>query len=89
MTKALVVGMKKSGMASAELLARQGAEVRATDLKPLDELPEARELLARLGISFVPQAPEVFEDRDLIVLSPDVPADLAPLEAARRRGARG
>jgi len=88
MTKALVVGMKKSGMASAELLARQGAEVRATDLKPLDELPEARELLARLGISFVPQAPEVFEDRDLIVLSPDVPADLAPLEAARRRGAR-
>jgi len=88
MTKALVVGMKKSGMASAELLARQGAEVRATDLKPLDELPEARELLARLGISFVPQTPEVFEDRDLIVLSPDVPADLAPLEAARRRGAR-
>ena len=88
MTKALVVGMKKSGMASAELLARQGAEVRATDLKPLDELPEARELLARLGISFVGQAPAVFEDRDLIVLSPDVPADLAPLEAARRRGAR-
>ena len=88
MTKALVVGMKKSGMASAELLARQGAEVRATDLKPLDELPEACELLARLGISFVPQTPEVFEDRDLIVLSPDVPADLAPLEAARRRGAR-
>ncbi|HUK15943.1 MAG TPA: UDP-N-acetylmuramoyl-L-alanine--D-glutamate ligase [Bryobacteraceae bacterium] len=88
MTKALVVGMKKSGMASAELLARQGAEVRATDLKPLDELPEARELLARLGISFVGQAPAVFEDRDLIVLSPDVPADLAPLEAARWRGAR-
>ena len=88
MTKALVVGMKKSGMASAELLARQGAEVRATDLKPLDELPEARELLARLGISFVRQTPAVFEDRDVIVLSPDVPADLAPLEAARRRGAR-
>lgn len=88
MTKALVVGMKKSGMASAELLARQGADVRATDLKPLEDLPEARELLARLGIPFVRQTPEVFEDRDLIVLSPDVPADLAPLEAARKRGAR-
>jgi UDP-N-acetylmuramoylalanine--D-glutamate ligase len=80
--------MKKSGMASAELLARSGAEVRATDLKSLDELPEARDLLARLGIPFVRQTPEVFEDRDLIVLSPDVPADLPPLEAVRRRGAR-
>ena len=41
-TKTLVVGMKKSGMASAELLAREGATVRATDLKPLDGLPGAR-----------------------------------------------
>ena len=88
-TKALVVGMKKSGMASAELLARQGAAVRATDLKPLDELAEARELLARLDIPFARQTPEVFEGCDLIVLSPDVPADLPPLEEARRRGARG
>ena len=39
-TKTLVVGMKKSGMASAELLVRRGARVRATDLKPLEELPE-------------------------------------------------
>ena len=30
----------------------------------------------------------MFEGADLIVLSPDVPADLPPLEAARRRGAR-
>jgi UDP-N-acetylmuramoylalanine--D-glutamate ligase len=85
-TKALVVGMKKSGMASAELLARHGAVVRATDLKPLEELGEARELLERLGIPFARQTPEVFEGCDLIVLSPDVPADLAPLEEARKRG---
>jgi UDP-N-acetylmuramoylalanine--D-glutamate ligase len=87
-TKALVVGMKKSGMASAELLARQGAVVRATDLKPLEELGEARELLGRLGIPFARQTPEVFEGCDLIVLSPDVPADLPPLVAARQRGVR-
>jgi UDP-N-acetylmuramoylalanine--D-glutamate ligase len=86
--RALVVGMKKSGMASAELLARQGAVVRATDLKPLDQLPEAAPLLARLQVPFAQQAPEVFQDCDLIVLSPDVPADLPPLEEARRRGAR-
>ena len=31
-TKVLVVGMKKSGMASAEFLVKQGARVCATDL---------------------------------------------------------
>jgi UDP-N-acetylmuramoylalanine--D-glutamate ligase len=87
-TKALVVGMKKSGMASAELLARQGAMVRATDLKPIEELGEARALLGRLAIPFARQTPEVFEGCDLIVLSPDVPADLPPLAAARQRGVR-
>ena len=83
---ALVVGMKRSGIASAELLAREGATVRATDLKPLDELPEARELLERLRIPFSLQTAEVFEGAELIVLSPDVPADLPPIEAARGRG---
>ena len=79
---ALVVGMKKSGVASAALLAREGARVRATDLKPLDSLPGVREL----HIPFAQQTPAVFEGAELIVLSPDVPADLAPLEDARRRG---
>ncbi len=87
-TKTLVVGMRKSGIASAELLARLGAVVRATDLKPLDQLPEAAEALARLGIPFSQQSAAVFEGHDLIVLSPDVPADLPALEEARRRGVR-
>jgi UDP-N-acetylmuramoylalanine--D-glutamate ligase len=86
--KVLVVGMKRSGMAAAALLASQGALVRTTDLKPLDALPEARELIERLGIPFQIQSPEVFEGCDTIVISPDVPADLPPLEAARRRGVR-
>jgi UDP-N-acetylmuramoylalanine--D-glutamate ligase len=87
-TKTLVVGMKKSGMASAELLARQGATVRATDLKSLEELGEAREVMGRLDIPFARQTAEVFEGCDLIVLSPDVPADLPELVEARRRGVR-
>ncbi|HXB70731.1 MAG TPA: UDP-N-acetylmuramoyl-L-alanine--D-glutamate ligase [Candidatus Acidoferrales bacterium] len=82
----LVVGMKRSGMASVELLVRHGADVLATDLKPLDQLPEARDLLARLHVPFAPQTPEVFANCDRIVLSPDVPADLPPLVEARRRG---
>jgi UDP-N-acetylmuramoylalanine--D-glutamate ligase len=81
--------MKKSGIASAGLLAREGAAVRATDLKPLQELPpEAGALLDNLRIPFARQTPEVFEGCDLIVVSPDVPADLPVLEEARRRGVR-
>jgi UDP-N-acetylmuramoylalanine--D-glutamate ligase len=80
--------MKKSGIASTELLVRMGAIVRATDLKSLDQLPEAAETLARLNVPFAQQSPEVFEGHGLIVLSPDVPADLPPLETARRRGVR-
>jgi UDP-N-acetylmuramoylalanine--D-glutamate ligase len=80
--QALVVGMKKSGVASAALLAREGASVRSTDLKPIEELPG----VAELNIPFARQTPEVFQSADLIVLSPDVPADLAPLAEARRRG---
>lgn len=87
-TRTLVVGMEKSGLASVELAACQGAQVRATDLKPLSAMPEAAALLGRLGVEFTPQAPSVFDWPELIVLSPGVPADLPPLEAARARGVR-
>jgi len=84
--RVLVVGMKKSGLASAQLLAGLGARVKATDLKPLAELGEAKEVLARLQIPFELQTPAVFLECDVVAISPDVPADLAPLEAARSRG---
>jgi UDP-N-acetylmuramoylalanine--D-glutamate ligase len=85
-TRALVVGMKKSGIAAARLLRDKGASVRATDLHPLEELPEAREFLAAAAIPFEQQSSAVFQGADLIVLSPDVPADLADLREARKRG---
>ena len=84
--RVLVVGMKKSGLASAHLLAGLGARVRATDLKPLAELGEAAEALERLAVPFELQTPATFLDCDAVVISPDVPADLAPLEDARNRG---
>ncbi|HUJ23552.1 MAG TPA: UDP-N-acetylmuramoyl-L-alanine--D-glutamate ligase [Bryobacteraceae bacterium] len=82
--RALVVGTAKSGLASVELLVRHGAEVTATDLK---RSPEAERALEELHVPFELQSETVFERADLIVLSPGVPADLEPLEAARRRGA--
>jgi UDP-N-acetylmuramoylalanine--D-glutamate ligase len=78
----------QSGLAAVELLRAQGALVEATDAKPLEQIPEAASRLATLGVGFSPQKDSVFENRDLIVISPGVPADLAPLEEARRRGVR-
>jgi UDP-N-acetylmuramoylalanine--D-glutamate ligase len=72
--------MEKSGLASIQVLLQHGALVRATDLKP--------QSAATLGVRFELQSDSVFEDCDLIVISPGVPADLPPLEAARRRGVR-
>ncbi len=75
-------------MAAVSLLVREGASVAATDLKPREELGEAGPLLEKLGVPFARQNDAVFRDRDLIVLSPDVPADLPPLEEARERGTK-
>jgi len=86
--KVLVVGLKKSGMASAELLLRHGAVVSITDLKGLDELPGGSEFVSRLAVPFRKQSDETFEGYDLIVLSPDVPTDLPQLDAARARGTK-
>ncbi|MEK7405037.1 MAG: UDP-N-acetylmuramoyl-L-alanine--D-glutamate ligase [Acidobacteriota bacterium] len=82
----LVVGMARSGLAAVELLLDKGAVLRATDLNAPEAETAAK--LARWGVEFRLQTPEVFEGAGWIVLSPGVPADLEPLAAARQRGAR-
>jgi UDP-N-acetylmuramoylalanine--D-glutamate ligase len=82
----LVLGMAGSGHAAVRLLAEKGARPAACDRKPLEEFPGLAEELEALRAPFVRQAPEAFSGRDLIVLSPGVPADLPDLEAARARG---
>ena len=90
--KVLVVGIARSGVAAARLLASRGALVIANDLKPEAELVdgsgdginELRKLGVMLSLGGHPES--LFVNADLIVLSPGVPADLAPLESARRTG---
>jgi UDP-N-acetylmuramoylalanine--D-glutamate ligase len=82
--RALVVGLGKSGLASAELLVKHGARVRAIDLDA--PAPETAQRLEQLRVGFARQTPEAFLGCDLIVLSPGVPANLAPLDQARTRG---
>jgi UDP-N-acetylmuramoylalanine--D-glutamate ligase len=88
--KTLVVGLEKSGLASVEFLVKRGDSVTATDRRALDELPVAADLLRNLGVPFVSQADaeftSLFTSVDLVVTSPGVPNDMAPLLAAREAG---
>src|SRR5262249_49790201 len=86
--KVLVVGIARSGVAAAQLLASRGAMVIANDIKSESELREAASELRKLGVmlSLGGHPESLFGNADLIVLSPGVPADLAQLEAARRAG---
>jgi UDP-N-acetylmuramoylalanine--D-glutamate ligase len=86
--KVLVVGVARSGMAAARLLASRGAIVIANDIKPEAQLVREAEELRRLGVmlSLGSHPESLFANAELIVLSPGVPADIAPLDAARRAG---
>jgi UDP-N-acetylmuramoylalanine--D-glutamate ligase len=80
-----VAGAARSGLAAAELLARRGARVTLSDLRP--EVPEA-EPLRQLGVELElgRHRRESFEAVDLVVLSPGVPPEQPMVQAARAKG---
>jgi len=82
----VVVGMARSGLAAAKLLAGEGARVTACDEKPLEQLGDAAGELERLRIPFVRQTAECCLGHHLAVISPGVPADEEMLQAVRKRG---
>lgn len=86
--KVLVVGIARSGIAAARLLASRGAMVIANDIKSESDILGAAEELRKLDVmlSLGAHPESLFVNANLIVLSPGVPADLPPLESARRAG---
>lgn len=84
----LVVGLGRSGIAAAKLLAREGARVTATDRRSAAELAAVVEELLHLGVRFELGGHDVgaFVGADLIVLSPGVPLASPALAAARAAG---
>jgi UDP-N-acetylmuramoylalanine--D-glutamate ligase len=85
--RVLVIGMARSGLAAAGLLALNGARVTATDSRPLEGIAGAAEALRSIGaVVFTLQSDTTSEDHDLVVISPGVPIDAPVLVAARRAG---
>ena len=82
--RAAVVGLAKSGIAAARLLAAAGADVRGTDAKPVASLGPEVGALAALGVRLVDGA-AAFDGVELVVVSPGVPLDGSQLAPARAR----
>jgi UDP-N-acetylmuramoylalanine--D-glutamate ligase len=86
--RVLVVGLGKSGVASALFLQARGARVTVSDSKPQDQLGEDIPVLLDHGIAVETggHGERTFRGQDLIVVSPGVPVDSPPLVQARAQG---
>ena len=80
-----VVGAARSGVAAAQLLARRGAMVTLSDVRP--EIPE-QDALRAAGVRLELGAHDAatFSRSDVLVLSPGVPAGQDAIAAARTAG---
>jgi len=84
----LVVGLGKSGWAAVQFLHRQGVKVSVSDITPAERIaPEIRRWLEQQKIFFEVgrHSEDLFTRVDSIVVSPGVPLDIPPLQAAHRR----
>ena len=88
--RVLVVGLGKSGVASALFLKARGARVTVSDTKSGDELRNEIPVLLDHGIAVETggHGERTFREQDLIVVSPGVPVDAPLLERVRSLGGR-
>jgi UDP-N-acetylmuramoylalanine--D-glutamate ligase len=86
--RVLVVGLGRSGVASALFLKARGARVTVSDTKSEDQLREEIPALLDQGIAVETggHGERTFQNQDLIVVSPGVPVDAAPIAQARALG---
>jgi UDP-N-acetylmuramoylalanine--D-glutamate ligase len=84
----LVVGLGKSGVASALFLKSRGAHVTVSDTKPREQFSSELSLLLDRGIAIETggHGERTFRGQDLIVVSPGVPFDAPLLQQARAMG---
>jgi len=85
--KILVVGLARSGVGAANLLASLGADVIVNDIKGEDELSMfIKDLHPAVRLELGKHAEKIFLRSDMIVLSPGVPLALKPLSEAIKNG---
>ncbi len=86
MKKATVIGLGRSGIAAAKLLTKHGYTVTLSDSNHSPTLETQKQELEPLGINVKLGDKFTPTTEDIIVVSPGVPWDIAPLVAARAMG---
>src|SRR5580698_2088948 len=86
--RVLVVGLARTGIATALFCAARDAIVTATDTRTEKEFGDSLGPLHAAGIKIElgVHRENTFLDQDLIIPSPGVPADAPLLQAARTKG---
>ncbi|MER3446418.1 MAG: UDP-N-acetylmuramoyl-L-alanine--D-glutamate ligase [Candidatus Dadabacteria bacterium] len=86
--KILVVGMGRTGIQVVRFLLKKGADIRATDITPIDKLPKEVREFEHMGVEIESgeHKIETFLWPDMVVLSPGVPFGLLPIKESIRRG---
>ena len=86
----LVVGMARTGIATAKFLKSKGSLVTTTEVKPEGEMKEAVEALKDLDISMEwgGHRAETFLKQDMIIVSPGVDLNIEPIQAAIKKKVR-
>jgi UDP-N-acetylmuramoylalanine--D-glutamate ligase len=86
MKKATVIGLGRSGIAAAKLLTKHGYQVTLSDSNQNPSLETQKQEFETLGINV--KLGDKFDPTDeaIIVVSPGVPWDIAPLVKARAMG---
>src|SRR5438067_4312978 len=86
--RVLVVGLARTGIATALFCAARGAHVTATDTRAGKELGDPVAVLQKAGVALElgGHRQELILDADLIIPSPGVPADAPLLQFARSKG---
>ena len=86
--KVLVVGLARTGIATALFCAERGAHVTASDARPEREVAEAADKLRSAGVALElsEHRAETFAEQDLIVPSPGVALTMGALAAAHAIG---
>ncbi len=88
--RVLVVGMARTGIATAKFLKSKGSLVTTTEAKPEEEMREAVRELNGMDISteWGGHRTETFLDQDMIVVSPGVDLSIEPIRKALEKKVR-
>jgi len=88
--KVLVVGLARTGVATAKFLKERGSIVSATEIRPREEMEATAREMEETGVpvEWGNHREETLLRQDLIVVSPGVDLAIGPIQEALKKGVR-